>query len=100
MSSPKTTDAWIIQDTKGFDSLVLKKDVPIPELGDHDVLVQIEAVSLNYRDLIIPQVQAPSGYPKKCILTFLVGKVSVSHVAATGGMFRWSWQGHLRWKER
>ncbi len=56
-SIPKTTDQWVFTGTDGFDSLELKKDVPIPELGDSDVLVQIQAVSLNYRDLIIPQVR-------------------------------------------
>lgn len=44
---------------KGFDTLKLEKDVKLPELGDHDCLVQIQAVSLNYRDLIIPQVRNP-----------------------------------------
>ena len=59
MSVPKTTESWIIEETKGFESLQLKKDVPIPELGDYDVLVQIQAVSLNYRDLIIPMGKYP-----------------------------------------
>lgn len=56
MSIPKSTDQWVVTGSSGFDSLELKKDVPIPELGDFDVLVQIQSVSLNYRDLIIPQV--------------------------------------------
>jgi NADPH:quinone reductase-like Zn-dependent oxidoreductase len=59
MSLPKTTDAWVIQGTdgsKGWDNLKLEKNRPIPELGPHDCLVQIQAVSLNYRDLTIPQV--------------------------------------------
>jgi len=51
MPLPKTTKAWVIQKnpSEGFDNLKLEKDVPIPELGDSDCLVQIEAVSLNYR---------------------------------------------------
>ena len=28
-------------------------DRPLPELGDHDVVVQIRAASLNYRDLVV-----------------------------------------------
>ena len=59
MSLPTTTDAWIVQGQdaeKGWDNLQLKKDQKIPELGEYDVLVQIQAVSLNYRDLAIPQV--------------------------------------------
>lgn len=56
MSLPKTTDQWVVKGKGGFDDLVLQKDVKIPALGEHDVLVQVQAVSLNYRDLIIPQV--------------------------------------------
>ena len=56
MSLPKTTDQWVVKGKGGFDDLVLEKDVQIPALGEYDVLVQVQAVSLNYRDLIIPQV--------------------------------------------
>ncbi len=58
MSLPKTTKAWILQgsDDKGFDNLKLVHDYPVPELGEKDCLVQIQAVSLNYRDLVIPKV--------------------------------------------
>lgn len=59
MSIPTHTDAWYVTGKNGFDSLELKKDVPIPEIGDYDCLVQIEAVSLNYRDLAIPKVKSP-----------------------------------------
>jgi NADPH:quinone reductase-like Zn-dependent oxidoreductase len=40
----------------GFDSLKFNEQIPLLELTDHDVLVKIHAVSLNYRDLIIPKV--------------------------------------------
>lgn len=58
MALPTTTRAWSIDaiNKDSFDSLVLKENVSLPSLGDHDVLVQIEAVSLNYRDLAIPKV--------------------------------------------
>ena len=56
MSLPKTTDQWVVKGKSGFDDLVLEKGVQIPALGEYDVLVQVQAVSLNYRDLIIPQV--------------------------------------------
>lgn len=59
MSLPKTTTQWVLKDQKGFDSLELVKDIPIASLGDHDVLVQIQAVSLNYRDLVIAKGQYP-----------------------------------------
>lgn len=55
-SIPKTTKAWTVQGRNGFDSLKFHEDRPIPELGDRDVLVRIQAVSLNYRDIIIPKV--------------------------------------------
>ncbi|KKZ63885.1 alcohol dehydrogenase [[Emmonsia] crescens] len=55
MTQPKRTDAWVIEGSNGFDSLNLHRDVPIPPLGDYDCLIQIQAVSLNYRDLVIPK---------------------------------------------
>ena len=64
---PKTTDQWVITGKDGFTkSLELKKDVPIPELGEFDVLVQISSVSLNYRDLIIPMVGEDEVRPIIC----------------------------------
>lgn len=62
MALPSTTRAWSIREINkdSFDSLVLQENVPLPKLGDHDVLVQIEAVSLNYRDLAIPKVCKPN----------------------------------------
>lgn len=54
--APTTTNQWVISELKSFDSLKLEKDVKIPELGEHDVLLEVDAVSLNYRDLIIPKV--------------------------------------------
>ena len=59
MSLPKTTDQWILKEQKGIDSLQIERDVQIPELGDWDCLVQIQAVSLNYRDLVITQGKYP-----------------------------------------
>lgn len=57
MSLPTTSRAWSVRDIHSdFDGLVLKENVPLPKLGEHDVLIQIEAVSLNYRDLAIPRV--------------------------------------------
>jgi hypothetical protein len=59
MSLPTTTDAWVVQGKdadKGLDNLKLERGRKIPELGEYDVLVQMQAVSLNYRDLVIPLV--------------------------------------------
>jgi NADPH:quinone reductase-like Zn-dependent oxidoreductase len=57
MSAPKTTPQWTIEGTNGFDSLKFDESAKLPQLGDHDCLVQINAISLNYRDLIIPKVR-------------------------------------------
>ena len=54
--APKTQQQWTIEGRDGFDSLKLTTNAPMPELSDHDVLVQFHAVSLNYRDLAIPKV--------------------------------------------
>lgn len=58
MSLPTTSRAWSVRGihSDSFDGLVLEDNVPLPKLGEHDVLIQIEAVSLNYRDLAIPRV--------------------------------------------
>ena len=62
MSLPTSQKQWLIQGTgDGFDSLVYQ-DRPIPEVGADDVLVQMQGASLNYRDLLIPQVLAPPNH--------------------------------------
>lgn len=88
MSLPKTSEAWTIRDTKnGFDELKFEKDYTIPELHEHDCLIQIQAVSLNYRDLIIPQGQYP--FPVKTPL--VPGSNGAGNVLATGsGVTRFS----------
>jgi len=64
MAHPSTTKSWAIaRALPGFDGLVLHQAVPIPKLGPHDVLVKFHYVSLNYRDVIIPQVSSPQ-YPR------------------------------------
>ena len=52
---PATANAWIVTANKGgFEAL--KSDTrPVPKVEAHEVLVKMRAVSLNYRDLVIPQ---------------------------------------------
>ena len=94
MSLPKTTDAWVIQSASsnnGWENLKLEKDQPIPELGEHDCLVQIQAVSLNYRDLIIPQVRQwpkPVFLENSITLTIQPGHVSAASRSASCGLLR------------
>jgi hypothetical protein len=57
--APSTTKQWVIQGSaKGFDELKLTEG-PVPQVGEHDVLVKMHAASLNFRDLIIPKVCSP-----------------------------------------
>lgn len=55
--APTTTAEYRVtgQVRENFSTLEYVESVEIPELGDHDCLVKINAVSLNYRDLIIPK---------------------------------------------
>ena len=56
----RTNDQWIVNGTeKGFDELEYQKNVPVPNVGDHDVLVRLRGATLNYRDLIIPKGMYP-----------------------------------------
>ncbi|KUI56427.1 hypothetical protein VP1G_03845 [Cytospora mali] len=61
--APSTMKQWSITGTdKGFDGLKFG-DVQVPKVGENDVLVKLQAASLNYRDLIIPLGQYP--FPAK-----------------------------------
>lgn len=52
-----TMKQLVVQDKEhDFDGLVFKKDTPVPTVGEYEVLVKLQAASLNYRDLIIPKV--------------------------------------------
>jgi NADPH:quinone reductase-like Zn-dependent oxidoreductase len=52
-----TMKQWIVQNKENdFDGLVFQQSAPIPKVGDNEVLVKLEAASLNYRDLTIPKV--------------------------------------------
>ena len=55
-SAPSTTKQWAVEGQKGFDSLQLNENAPIPDLGDTECLVRWYYVSLNYRDLLVTKV--------------------------------------------
>jgi NADPH:quinone reductase-like Zn-dependent oxidoreductase len=57
MGLVKTTKAWTVNGTDGFESLKLNEQFPLDELTDHDILIRLHAVSLNYRDVAIPKVR-------------------------------------------
>lgn len=49
------TNAWILQGQNGVNSLE-QTPQKLPELRDHDVLVELHAASLNHRDVAIAEV--------------------------------------------
>ena len=54
--APTTTKQWVVsRNDKGFDGLELS-EVQIPEVGENEVLVKLNAAALNYRDLVIAKV--------------------------------------------
>lgn len=62
-SAPTSTPAWVVTGTKtdSFDGIELQQNIVVPQVSENGVLVQLDAVSLNFRDLAIPRV---SGLPK------------------------------------
>lgn len=58
--------SWRVEELSGFDGLRLKSEPVARELGDHDCLVNIEATSLNFRDLMIPKVSVGRCFTHDC----------------------------------
>ena len=56
MSVPSTTKTWRVTGSNGLDSVVYDDAAPVPQLGDHEVLVKFHAAALNSRDASIPYV--------------------------------------------
>ncbi|KAK7212862.1 hypothetical protein V2G26_020040 [Clonostachys chloroleuca] len=50
MSLPVKTKQWVVERFDGPSGLELK-EADIPELGNHDVLIKVHAISLNYHDV-------------------------------------------------
>lgn len=61
MALPTTTDEWILESTSltTTPALRLNNTVPVPPVSPNDVLLEIRAVSLNFRDLAIARVHSP-----------------------------------------
>ncbi|KAJ5757932.1 uncharacterized protein N7511_006626 [Penicillium nucicola] len=56
---PTTMKQWVVQDKEhDFDGLVYQ-DAEVPKVGENEVLVKLQAASLNYRDLVIPKGTYP-----------------------------------------
>ena len=76
-----STAQWTIEPGDGLDGLHLDHSAPVPELGEHSCLVQIEAVSLNYRDVAIPKGK----YPMKFRDNLIPCSDAAGSIIATGG---------------
>ncbi|KAK2814072.1 hypothetical protein FQN50_000476 [Emmonsiellopsis sp. PD_5] len=57
---PRRTDSWVVEGANGFDSLKLHKDIAIPELGDYDCLIQVQAGMYPF-PLSLPVVPCSDG---------------------------------------
>ncbi|KAL7895999.1 GroES-like protein [Trichoderma sp. SZMC 28014] len=55
---PKTVRQWNVTEGEGFEILKYSEQ-PLPQMGDSEVLVKLEAASLNYRDLLVVQGKHP-----------------------------------------
>lgn len=89
MALPTTTDEWVLESPSGLTfALQLKKSVPIPALGDEDVLLEIKAVSLNYRDLAIAKVRETVPAFNRCVVssvsfvTSFVASVDICYIVS------------------
>ncbi len=56
MSLPTTQKQWLIQGTGDGSDTLQYQNALLPKVSDKDVLVKLYGASLNYRDLLIPQV--------------------------------------------
>ncbi|KAI1643659.1 uncharacterized protein F4817DRAFT_348977 [Daldinia loculata] len=58
--APSTMKQWFIKgQEKGFEGLEFL-EVPVPKVGENEVLVKLHAASLNYRDVAIAKNEYPS----------------------------------------
>jgi NADPH:quinone reductase-like Zn-dependent oxidoreductase len=55
----ETAKAWRVEEHSDFKGLKLSTEPPPQQLGEHDCLVKIEASSLNFRDLMVANVNSP-----------------------------------------
>ncbi|KAI0145201.1 putative alcohol dehydrogenase [Xylariaceae sp. FL1272] len=60
-SIPKLAAQWNLVGSNGPSSLTLTKK-SLPVLGDNQVLVKLQAASLNYRDIVIAHGEYPFGF--------------------------------------
>ena len=71
--------AWLCEKTTGVDDLV-RREIAIPVPGPEEVLIEIEAASLNFPDLLIIQ----NKYQQKPPLPFVPGAEFAGIIRALG----------------
>ncbi len=71
--------AWLCEKTTGVDDLI-RKEIPTPTPGAQEVLIEIEAASLNFPDLLIVQ----NKYQLKPPLPFVPGAEYAGIIRAVG----------------
>ncbi|KAK2602398.1 hypothetical protein N8I77_008933 [Diaporthe amygdali] len=82
--APSTTKQWIAsRNDKGFDGLE-PREVKIPEVGETEVLIKLNAAALNYRDLVI----AKGTYPHPHKLPVVPLSDGAGEVIAVGSQVR------------
>ncbi|KAF0972021.1 hypothetical protein FDP41_009717 [Naegleria fowleri] len=57
---PSTQQLYLVPKKEGIEQLTLHKDEPIPQPNRNQVLVQLKAYSLNFRDLMVINGHYPS----------------------------------------
>lgn len=80
MTLPTTTARYTIDFKEGLDGLTLESSAQLPKLGPNDCLIQVHAVSLNYRDIAMPL----GNYPGKFIDHIVPTSDSAGVVVAVG----------------
>ncbi|KAF2811548.1 NAD(P)-binding protein [Mytilinidion resinicola] len=81
MALPTKTDEWVVKSASSTNfNLHLSKSVPIQSLGPNDVLLEIKAISLNYRDLAI----ARGTYPLPTTFPLIPTSDASALILATG----------------
>ncbi|KAI1082356.1 putative alcohol dehydrogenase [Whalleya microplaca] len=87
-NGPLANSRWILSSQNGLDSLQYQQVTPVrPDIGPEDVLVEIHAASLNYRDLVIAKANSDrldSPAPMEIAPSVIPGSDGAGKVVAVG----------------
>lgn len=79
----RTTSAVVQVATGGYDVLQVR-DVPVPEVGPHDIAIAVEACGLNFSDLLARIGMYPDAPPAPAVLGYEVAG-TITEVGADAG---------------